>query len=403
MSDEKLTTFEHPAKAYRLQYPAEWEHLVKEDGQSCGFGPHDRDDVGLWISLMPFTLDTDRLADDLPQLFEKSLARAQVANIRRDTSLRHTAMKADMTDPEEGGHYWIVAGGDIVLFASTQVPPAERDVWTGPFDRLMASLHITRDRALAKLKLVQALLPKLEERFPDQDYEYEDGALRGKEHVVYVSNLFRQVQMDPDRQDEIIDHFVTGLTFSGDDAPGVEQLDAVRELIMPMLKPADYIQPDGPTARLVGRDWLDTVIICYVIRGTKTFRFVTDYDLNRWGMDLEQLHALAVENLARMPWPDRIEGSGPSGRRVGIVSTRDSFDAARLLHPELHHLFSQVLGSPFLAGVPDRDTLVVFSTGNKRLVKHICNQLKKDFKRSAYPISPRPFLVTRDGIALAKG
>jgi uncharacterized protein YtpQ (UPF0354 family) len=402
MTHQTLAKFEHPAQVYRLEYPAHWENLVKEEGRSCGFGPRERDNVGLWISILPFQVDTDRLLADLRGLFQQAMAQAAVTNIREDRSLRHFALKADITSPGQGGYYWIVAGGDVVLLASTQVPAEERDAWNPIFDRVMTSLLITREDDLAKLKVTNALLVRLRERFPDQEYEYDSGVIRGQDHVIYTGNLARQIQMDPDRQDELIDHFITGLTFSGDDAPGAERLDAVRELIVPVLKPADYVRPDGPTARLVSREWLGDVIICYAIQGAKTFRFVIDLDLNRWGMDTDQLHELSIENLARLPWPERIEGSGPANQRVAIVSTRDSFDAARLLHPELHDLFSQVLGSPFLAGVPDRDTLVVFTARNRRLRKRIATQLKKDFGRAAYPISPHPYLVTRDGIALAK-
>ena len=61
-------SFCHPAKVYRLDYPAHWDQVQKDDATSCGFGPHDRDDVGLWISIMPVSVDTDALAEELPRL-----------------------------------------------------------------------------------------------------------------------------------------------------------------------------------------------------------------------------------------------------------------------------------------------------------------------------------------------
>ena len=62
--------FVHPAGVYRLEYPAHWDQVQKDEARSCGFGPHDRDDVGLWISLMPVSVDTDRLAEELPKILE---------------------------------------------------------------------------------------------------------------------------------------------------------------------------------------------------------------------------------------------------------------------------------------------------------------------------------------------
>src|SRR5579871_1101159 len=121
--------FTHPAKVYRLEYPAHWDQVQQDEGKSCGFGPHDRDDVGLWISIMPMSVDTDRLAEDLPKLMQESMEKTRATNLRQDKTLQHYGLKADMTKEGEGGHYWIIAGGDVVLFASTQVPAAERETW----------------------------------------------------------------------------------------------------------------------------------------------------------------------------------------------------------------------------------------------------------------------------------
>src|SRR5262249_308726 len=148
-----LKTFVHPGGVYRLEYPAHWDQVVQDNGKSCGFGPHERDDVGLWISILPMSVDTDKLAEELPKLMGEALPHFQAGELRKDTTLRHHAYKADMHKEGEGGHYWIIAGGDVVLFASTQVPIAERETWNPPFEQLMASLQITRDEELALRKL----------------------------------------------------------------------------------------------------------------------------------------------------------------------------------------------------------------------------------------------------------
>src|ERR1700720_2675382 len=143
-----LKTFVHPQKAYRLEFPAHWDQVQQDEARSCGFGPHERDDVGLWISILPMSVDTDRLADEIPKLMNQMLEKTDAANARQDTTLKHTGWKADTVKDGQGGNYWIMVGGDVVLFASTQVPAAERDAWNPAFDRVMASLQITRDEEL---------------------------------------------------------------------------------------------------------------------------------------------------------------------------------------------------------------------------------------------------------------
>src|SRR5438876_6522992 len=103
-----LKTFTHPRSVYRLEYPAHWDEVIEKEGESCGFGPHDRDNVGLWISILPMSVDTDKLAQDLPKLMEQSLEKTQAKNLRQDTTLKHYGLMADMTKEGQEGHYWIV-------------------------------------------------------------------------------------------------------------------------------------------------------------------------------------------------------------------------------------------------------------------------------------------------------
>src|SRR4051794_7696378 len=89
--------FIHPAGVYRLEYPALWEQLQKDGARSCGFGPHDRDDVGLWISLMPVSVDTDRLAEELPRMLSQVIPAGEMGgDVRRDPTLRHPGVKAEV-------------------------------------------------------------------------------------------------------------------------------------------------------------------------------------------------------------------------------------------------------------------------------------------------------------------
>ena len=75
--------FVHPHEVYELEYPAHWDQLQEDNARSCGFGPHDRDDVGLWLSIMPMSLDTSKLVDELPKLMQQTLAKSQGENMRQ--------------------------------------------------------------------------------------------------------------------------------------------------------------------------------------------------------------------------------------------------------------------------------------------------------------------------------
>jgi len=322
-----LKSFVNPLKAYRLEFPAHWEHRVKEGGRSCGFGPYERDNVGLWISILPFHTDTDRLWADLPALTQQMLASAPVTNTRQDATLKHRALKADITTEGQGGHYWLVVGGDLVLMASSQVPGDERDIWNGLFDQLMASLQITRAREHLHCKVADEVLQRLHVVRPEQDYRFDDQKIRGRDHVVFLDNIVREVLENPDRREELVQKFVEGVTSSVQPDLGWEEWPDIQGRVLPVLKPISYIKEDSPTKHVFVTDWLPEVVICYVINGEKSFRFITGWDLNRWGVEEEQLRETAVGNLRNLPWPRILEGSRqPDGDgRVILVCTPDSF------------------------------------------------------------------------------
>jgi uncharacterized protein YtpQ (UPF0354 family) len=392
--------FLHPSGVYRLEYPAYWDQVQKDEARSCGFGPHDRDDVGLWISLMPLSVDTGRLAEDLPKIMSQALPQME-GDVRHDPSLRHYGIKADVQTAGEGGHYWLIAGGDVVLFASTQLPAAERHIWNPTFERLLATLEITRDEELALLRLGHEVLGLLRERHPEQDFQLDEKGIRGRNRVVFLSNLHREVRAAPARRGEIIQHFVQTLDQSLDLSLGQESWDDARARLLPVLKPRSYLDSHSANQHSLMSEWLADVVICYALRNRDIFRFVTTADAGRWQMDAQALHQVAVANLCRLAWPTKLEGSRQrDGGRLIVVVTGDGLAASRLLHPELHRVFSAALGSPFRAGIPDRDTLVLYSD-RRRLAQRTERQLRKDYRTSGYSITPRPFLVTPDGIAPA--
>ena len=182
---------------------------------------------------------------------------------------------------------------------------------------------------------------------------------------------------------------------------GQESWEEAQTRLLPLLKPRSYLDTDTAARHSLVNEWLDDVVICYALRSDDIFRFVTTADADRWQTDAQAVHQVALANLGRLAWPTRLEGARQrDGERLVVVATSDGLASSRLLHPDLHRLFSGPLGSPFRAGIPDRDTLVLYSD-RRRSRQHTERQLRKDHRTSGYPITPRPFLVTLDGIAPA--
>src|SRR5262249_9371144 len=163
-----------------------------------------------------------------------------------DPTLRNFGLVAEMTKEGEGGHYWIVAGGDVILFASSQVPIAERDTWNPPFLKLMASLQITRDDQLFSRQVANEVLAELRRTHPEQNFEYDADKIKGRDRVVYLSNILREVRSSPDDRKKIIARFVERLFESGPEEFGHEVWEDILGSIVPVLKHRDYITEESP-------------------------------------------------------------------------------------------------------------------------------------------------------------
>ena len=147
---------------------------------------------------MPISVDTDRLVNELPGMLGQAIrSGVRKGEIRRDPTLRHYGVKVDAQDEGQGGHHWLIAGGDVVLYASTDVPAAESHVWNPIFERLLTSLEITREDELAIRQLTNEVLVHLQERHPEEDFQLDEKGIRGDNRVVYLSNLHRDIRAAP--------------------------------------------------------------------------------------------------------------------------------------------------------------------------------------------------------------
>ena len=165
----------------------------------------------------------------------------------------------------------------------------------------------------------------------------------------------------PGRRDQIIEHFVQSLGQTMDLSLGQETWDDAQSRLLPLLKPRSYVDSDSASRYSLVNEWLADVVICYALRSKDIFRFVTTADADRWQTDAQAIHQVAIANLCRLAWPTKLEGARQrDGGCVIVIATGDGLASSRLLHPGLHRLCSGPLGSPFRAGIPDRDTLVVF-------------------------------------------
>jgi len=395
------TLFEHPKNVFQIEFPSDWKHVIEDGSLSVSFRPKGRDNVALSCYILPYAIDTQAITDSpkLVEMCEAMFKQVNALNPRRDATIPHFAMKADRNQPGMEGHYWMVAACDVFLGLSTYFPEGEQHLWNSIFERMLATFRIPRETEALFHRAITRLLGKLKEKYPDEKYHRKDYELVGQSRAIPLGNLLHRLKSDPDAWEELTDEFFeTAVKVLHCSSLGREQLDDVRDEIFPFIRPDSVGAEEG---RLLKSEWLADLNVTYVIRIPSGFRYITEPDLERWGIEREELHQLAIANLCQLDtaaaMPEPPEGALP----FIMLAAGDNMEASRLLHPRLYERFAETLGGPFIAAIPCRDALILFP--NDRDMRRKMQELvRNDYQTSAYAITDRLFLVTPDGATLAE-
>ncbi len=176
-------------------------------------------------------------------------------------------------------------------------------------------------------------------------------------------------------------------------------LDEVRERIMPMLYPEDEWHEQFPN--IVGMPWVGGLVVLYVVDESHAYWYIREDLLETWGMDLDELHQIALKNLNRYfddtPMEFTVAGE-EQGPRLLIPARPDAYNTSRLLSEPFHEKLRGVLGGEFAVGTPSRDFFVAVSLDSSEMVEHVRLKVEDDFQQMDHPLSARLLLVTHDGV-----
>jgi hypothetical protein len=180
-------------------------------------------------------------------------------------------------------------------------------------------------------------------------------------------------------------------------APAAKDLpwEEARNYLMPQLMPVDFVQM--APVELVHRPFVDGVLLGLVIDSESSYQYVNAEGRDEWGIEVDEIFKAAFENLhQRSQGIDMMAFPGENG--FFIVSTRDGFDAVRLLSPEMRNVVAEHIGSPFFAGVPNRDFLICWSAkGDAEFQGKMRQQISSDFDEQPYPLCRHALDVSSDG------
>lgn len=227
-----------------------------------------------------------------------------------------------------------------------------------------------------------------------------DAKLGGMERSfgVGIDNLYRMYLAAPAQLDQLIELLVTQVRNLPDQIKAKEA-GAPNSDLFPQIKDAAFMRDAAQQGiRLAHQPLAGGLSVVYVADSPSTMRFLTQDDLKNNRMSLLDVHEIALENLARKAEAAGYMVAGEAAKALLISQSQDSYDAARILLPDLQEQASSLLPGQLVFGIPNRDFLVMLGDQDQDFVREIADIVRNDFDSQPYPLSPLLFAVVNGKI-----
>jgi len=255
--------------------------------------------------------------------------------------------------------------------------------------------------ALTREQFVEKTIEHIRVRFPlvKVGRAEQSFSLRINGHVASMENLYRIVTLRPDELNRHVDRWVVELLRAAEGSPDQQAtFDELRDRILPMVLTSTTT--DMNTGTMVTQPFIENLLIAYAVDSDRTIAYIPVGHFQSWGISIEELHETALKNLVARSQSMNAHAAHDEKGKVNLIlfQTMDGYDASRILLPMLHDRLRQHLGSPFAAGIPNRDILLCFRN-DQATIDSLQQQIASDHRNMPHQITDRLLLVTADGIA----
>jgi uncharacterized protein YtpQ (UPF0354 family) len=255
--------------------------------------------------------------------------------------------------------------------------------------------------ALTREQFVEKSIEHIRIRFPlvKVGRAQQTFSLRINGHVASLENLYRIVSLRPDDLVRHVERWVVELLRAAEGTPDQQAtFDELRDRIFPMVLTSTTT--DMNTGTMVTQPFVENLLIAYAVDSDRTIAYIPVGHFQSWGITLEQLHETALKNLVARSQSMNAHAAQDDKGKVNLIlfQTMDGYDASRILLPMLHDRLRGHLGSPFAAGIPNRDILLCFRNDPAN-VQRLQQQISNDYRNMPHQVTDRLLLVTADGVA----
>jgi hypothetical protein len=254
--------------------------------------------------------------------------------------------------------------------------------------------------ALTREQFVQHVLETVASKFPLVKMARADEpfSMLVNGHVASLENVYRIAVLRPEEMRRHIERWVVELLRAAEGAPDRDgSFEELKDRILPMIL-ADRCDPDDRA--IMTQPLIEGLCVGYAIDSDRTIAYIPQAQFEAWEIGTEELHEAALENLVKRSESMSAHAAQDEAGNVNLIlfQTMDGYDASRVLLPTLHDRLREHLGSPFAAGIPNRDILLCFRN-DEETVARVREQIASDHKNLPHGVTDKLLLVTPDGIA----
>jgi hypothetical protein len=223
--------------------------------------------------------------------------------------------------------------------------------------------------------------------------------LRVNGRVEPLENLYRDAVLHPDRIQEQVEAWTLAILRISEGMPEVmADFEELRGRVLPMIVSQAVAEESAKS--MISQPLVPGLCVAYAIDDKRTITYIPPMLFARWQISVDDLHKIALENLVSRSEAIQANAAQDEQGQINLIlfQTLDGFDATRLLLPTLHDRLREHLGSPFAAGIPNRDILLCFRNDDET-VDRLREQIGRDYRQMPHHVTDMILQVTADGIA----
>jgi uncharacterized protein YtpQ (UPF0354 family) len=254
--------------------------------------------------------------------------------------------------------------------------------------------------ALSREQFVEQVIEVVRDKFPATKVARAAGqsfSLKINGQLASLENIYRSSLLQPDQMKSFIEQWMLEIVRASEGTPDLEAtFEQLADRIMPVVLRDD---PDS-SGSIVTQPLVPGLTIAYAVDSQRSLWYIAKATFEKWNISLDALHEKAMANLIDRSQAIAAHAAQDEDGSINLIlfQTMDGFDATRILLPTLHARLREHLGSPFVAGIPNRDILLCFRD-DEETVDRLKKQIGDDFTKMPHPITDKLLLVTADGIA----